>query len=72
MKLLFAVLIYVVSGVAFWIPSMVIHAIRGPKFGGSIYDVIAIFSLPVLAAVVTLEVIDKLRIVRVDRVLHGA
>lgn len=41
---------------------MVIHAIRGAKFGGSIYDVIAIFLLPVLVAVVTLEMIDKLRI----------
>jgi hypothetical protein len=62
MKLLFAVLTYIVSGVAFWIPSVVIHAIRGAKFGGSIYDVIAIFLLPVLATVVTLEVLDKLRI----------
>jgi len=62
MKTLFAVLIYFVSGIAFWIPSVVIHAIRGAKFGGSIYDLIAISLLPVVAAVVTLEVIDRLRI----------
>jgi hypothetical protein len=62
MKTLFAVLTCIVSGTAFWIPSVVIHAIRGAKFGGSIYDVIAIFVLPVVAAVVTLEVIDRLRI----------
>jgi hypothetical protein len=62
MKLLFAVLIYIVSGVAFWIQSMVIHAIRGANFGGSIYDLIAISLLPVVAAVVTLEMIDELRI----------
>jgi len=62
MKTLFAVLIYIVSGAAFWIPSVVIHAIRGAKFGGSIYDLIAIFLLPVVAAVVTLEVIDRVRI----------
>jgi hypothetical protein len=62
MKLLFAVLIYIVSGVAFWIPSVVIHAIRGTNFGGSIYDLIAISLLPVIAAVVTLEMIDRLRI----------
>ncbi len=41
---------------------MVIHAIRGMKFGGSIFDVIAIFLLPVLAAVVALDVLDKLRV----------
>ena len=62
MKTIFAVLIYIVSGAAFCIPSMVIHAIRGAKFGGSIYDLIAIALLPVVAAVVTLEVMDRLRI----------
>jgi hypothetical protein len=62
MKVIFAVFAYIVSGVAFWIPSVVIHAIQGVKFGGSIYDVIAISLLPVLAAVVALEMIDKLRI----------
>jgi hypothetical protein len=35
---------------------------RGAKFGGSIYDLIAISLLPVVAAVVILEVIDRLRI----------
>lgn len=62
MKLIFAVFAYIVSGVAFWIPSVVIHAIRGMKFGGSIFDVIAIFLLPVLAAVVALDVLDQLRV----------
>jgi len=62
MKTLFSVLIYIVSGAAFWIPSVVIHAIRGAKFDGSIYDLIAISLLPVAAAIVTLEVIDRLRI----------
>jgi hypothetical protein len=62
MKTILAVLIFIVSGTAFWIPSVVIHAIRGAKFGGSIYDLIAISLLPVVAAVVTLEVIDRMRI----------
>jgi hypothetical protein len=62
MKTLFAVLTYIVSGVAFWIPSVVIHAIRGMKFGGSIFDIVAIFLMPLLAAVVALEVLDKRRI----------
>jgi len=61
MKLIFAVFAYIVSGVTFWIPSVVIHAIRGMKFGGSILDIVAICLLPVLAAVVTLELIDRLR-----------
>jgi len=54
MKTLFSVLIYIVAGAAFWIPSVAIHAIRGTKFCGSIYDLIAISLLPVAAAIVTL------------------
>jgi hypothetical protein len=62
MKLLIAVLTYIVSGVTFWLPSLVVHAIRGAKFGGSIYDVVAIILLPVLIAVLTLEIVDSLQI----------
>ena len=68
MKLLIAVLTYIVSGVVFWVPSLVVHAIRGAKFGGSIYDVIAIFLLPVLIAVLALETMDSLRIGSCDAV----
>ena len=62
MKVLFAPLIYIGSGVAFWIPSVVVHAIRGFEFGSSRFDIIAVFLLPVLAAVIVLNTLNKYRI----------
>jgi|GEM_PF-4890617 len=59
MKVLFSTLVYVLSGAAFWIPSIVVNAIRGFRFGESILDIVAVCLLPVLAAVAVMELLDN-------------
>ena len=62
MKVFLAAWIYIGSGAAFWLPSVVVHAIRGFDFGNSRFDIIAVLLLPVLAAILVLELLDRYRI----------
>lgn len=53
-------LIYVVAGLSFWIPGIIVHAIRRYHFGESPFEIISILTLPVVASVVTLELLFRL------------
>jgi hypothetical protein len=50
---------YVAAGATFWIPSILIHAVRGTAFGNSGLDILAVSVLPVIASLVTLEIIYR-------------
>ena len=51
------ILIYTILGTTFWIPSIVIHGIRGGDFGASRSDIILITLLPIITAVLTLQIL---------------
>lgn len=51
----------VILGTTFWIPSIIVHALRGREFGGSRIDILLVTLLPVIAAVLTLEITSRLR-----------
>src|ERR1044071_5402035 len=55
-------LLYFVCGIAFWIPSVIIHAIRSSNFGSTRFDILAISLLAVIASIATLEIVDRKRI----------
>jgi hypothetical protein len=50
---------YVAAGATFWIPSILIHALRGTAFGNSGLDILAVSVLPVVASLVTREIIYR-------------
>lgn len=52
-------LIYVLAGLSFWIPGIIIHAIRRYHFGESHFDSLSILALPFLTSVVTLELLFR-------------
>jgi hypothetical protein len=53
------ILIYTILGTTFWIPSIVIHGIRGGDFGASRSDIILITLLPIITAVLTLQILAR-------------
>jgi len=53
------ILMYTILGTTFWIPSMVIHGIRESDFGVTRFDIILITLLPIITAVLTLEMLAR-------------
>jgi hypothetical protein len=50
---------YVAAGLAFWIPGVVVHAIRGREFGGSRLDLLAVLALPVVTSTLAVEMLYR-------------
>ena len=46
------ILICMAAGFTFWMPSIIIHALRNYHFGESKYDIVSITILPVVAAII--------------------
>jgi len=56
------ILIYTILGMTFWIPSIVIHGIRGGDFGASRSDIILVTLLPIITAVLTLQILARFQV----------
>ena len=56
------ILTYTILGTTFWIPSIVIHGIRGADFGASRSDIILITLLPIITAVLTLQILARSKV----------
>ncbi len=52
-------LMYMIFGTSFWVPSVVIHAVRGYEFGAARSDIILITLVPIITAGLTLEIISR-------------
>jgi hypothetical protein len=61
------ILICTILGTTFWFPSIVIHGIRGADFGASRSDVILITLLPVIAVVLTLQILARSHVGSLNR-----
>ena len=61
------ILLYAILGTTFWIPSVVIHGIRGADFGASRSDIILITLLPIITAVLTLQILARSQVGPVNR-----
>jgi hypothetical protein len=53
------ILICTILGTTFWIPSVVIHGIRGADFGANRSDIILVTLLPIMTAVLTLQILVR-------------
>jgi hypothetical protein len=56
------ILTYAIFGIAFWIPSVVIHGIRGADFGAARSDIILITLLPIITALLTLQILARFHV----------
>jgi hypothetical protein len=61
------ILIYTILGATFWIPSVVIHGIRGADFGASRSDIILIMLLPIITALLTLQILARSQVRPLNR-----
>lgn len=50
---------YTVAGVAFWLPSILMHAVRGHDFGMSHFDGFAVLVLPLVTSLVVWEMLYR-------------
>ena len=55
------ILVYLVAGIAFWLPSIGAHAVRGNQFGGLPIDLVGVIILPVVASWGALELLVRKR-----------
>jgi hypothetical protein len=53
------ILIYVILGMTFWFPSILIHGFRGREFGVVPSDVILVTLVPIITAVSTFEILSR-------------
>jgi hypothetical protein len=49
------------SGFSFWLPSIIVHAIRGNQFGSGPFDIIVVIVLPAVTAVLALGALLRRR-----------
>ena len=61
MKRLAWILISWLSGLAFWFPSIIVHAIRGYQFGHGRFDVIGVSILPIAVTYLELGLLSRQR-----------
>jgi hypothetical protein len=52
-------LVFITLGTIFWIPSVIIHGLRGREFGVGRLDVLSVTSFSIIAAVLALEVMSR-------------
>ena len=50
---------YMIAGLSFWIPSILVHAVRARNFGASHLDMLAILILPLVAALLVWELLHR-------------
>ncbi len=58
------ILVYWLTGFVFWLPSIVIHAIRGQRFGSGRFDFVGVSLLPIVSMFFALKMVYRVRLAR--------